>query len=110
MTVDQAMQVLEGLRSMQADAVYPDGRRLRLGEARLVRTVDSDTARIEWRGVKVKRSGTITAIAVGGDVIEIEPRDVRAGMTFSASAPVEEIAARRNRTVRSHPRDVTKLD
>jgi hypothetical protein len=109
-TVDQAMQVLEDLRSTQADAVYPDGRRLRLGEARLVRTVDSDMARIEWRGVKVKRSGTITAIAVGGAIIEIEPRAVRSGMTFSASAPVEDIAARRNRTMPTGARGLAKPD
>jgi hypothetical protein len=109
-TVDQAIQVLEGVRSKPADAVYRDGRRLRLGSARLVRTVESDDARIEWRGVKVKRSGTITAIVVGGDTIAITPRDVRSGMTFSASAPVEDIAGRGDRTPPLDSRDRRKPD
>ena len=101
MTVDQAMQVFEGLRSMPADAVYSDGRRLRLGRARLVTTVESNIKRIEWAGVKVKRSGTITAIAVGGARVEITPREVRSGMTFSACAPVEDIAGSGHRSVPS---------
>ena len=108
MTVDQAMQVLEGLRSKPAHAVYRDGRRLRLGQARLVRTVESKVTRIEWRGVKVRRSGTITAISVGGAMIAITPRDVRSGVTFSASAPVEDIAGRVNRAVPSAPRGPAK--
>lgn len=92
MTVDQAMQMFEGLRSMPADGIYSDGRRLRLGRARLVTALGSNVRRIEWGGVKVKRRGTVTAVAIGQDVIEITPRDVRVGVTFSASAPVEDLA------------------
>lgn len=91
MTVDQAMKMFEALGPMRANAVYSDGRRQRLGGARLVSALGSNIARIEWRGVKVKRRGTVIALAVGHAVVEIVPRDVRAGMTFSASAPVEDL-------------------
>jgi len=91
MTVDQAMKVLKALGPMQANAVYSDGRRQRLGRARLVTALGSDDTRIEWAGVKVKRRGTVIAVAVGNAIVELIPRDVRAGMTFSASAPVEDL-------------------
>lgn len=91
MTVDQAMKVFKALGPMQANAVYADGRRQRLGRARLVSALGSNVARIEWGGVKVKRRGTVIGVAIGHAVVELIPRDVRAGMTFSASAPVEDL-------------------
>ena len=91
MTVDQAMRIFEALGPTRADAVFSDGRRQRLGRARLVKALGSSATRIEWGGVKVKRRGTVVAVAVGQALLEIVPRDVRSGMTFSASAPVEDL-------------------
>ena len=91
MTVDQAMTMFETMGPMRANAVYSDGRRQRLGRARLVTALGSNVTRVEWGGVKVKRRGTVIAVAVGHAVVSIIPRDVRAGMTFSASARVEDL-------------------
>jgi hypothetical protein len=91
MSRDQAMKFLDRMLTTPAKAVYDDGRRIRLGTARLATARSTDDAWFEWRAVEIRKAGTVAAIAVGRALIAIPPRPVIAGTTFSASVPVEDV-------------------
>jgi hypothetical protein len=91
-TVKQARKLVDRVLNRRADAFYADGKRVRLDQARLATTSSMNSTMFLWRGVRIKRAGTITHIVVGGTLVEIQPRAVAVGMTFSASVPVIDIA------------------